>query len=137
MKEVAEEWTIKAENDFAVAHLAMRKEKDEPPIADAVCFHCQQCVEKYLKAFLVEHEIRFRPAHPLIPLLETGLLVDPEFEQLREDLIRLDGYAVEVRYPGVSVTPEMAENALAAASRVRAFIRTKLGLDEPPPSKGE
>ncbi len=137
MNEVAEEWTIKAENDFDVAHLAMRKEKDELPIADAVCFHCQQCVEKYLKAFLVEREIRFRPAHSLIPLLEASLLADPEFEQLREDLIRLDGYAVEVRYPGIIVTAEMAENALATASRVRAFIRTKLGLDQPPLSKGE
>jgi HEPN domain-containing protein len=31
------------------------------PVYDAICFHAQQCVEKYLKAWLQEANIAFRP----------------------------------------------------------------------------
>jgi len=126
MKEITAEWVRKAENDFDVAHLARARE--ESPITDAICFHSQQCAEKYVKAFLQENRIRFPYAHPLMPLLDLCLSVDTEFESLRQDLDRLDGYAVAARYPGITITLEMAEGALAAASRVRAFIRSKLGL---------
>ena len=47
MREITVEWVQKAENDLEVAQLA-RWHADEP-IADAVCFHAQQCAEKYLK----------------------------------------------------------------------------------------
>ena len=129
MQEITAEWVDKAESDFAVAHRAIRRYAAEPPIVDAVCFHSQQCVEKYLKAFLQENNIRFPRAHPLEPLLEMCLSLDEAFEQFREDVVQVDGYAVVIRYPGVKVTDEMAEAALAAATRVRAFIRVKLGLD--------
>jgi len=120
------EWVAKAENDFDVAHLARARETS--PITDAVCFHSQQCAEKYLKAFLQENRIRFPHAHPLIPLLDLCLAANAEFESLRQDLDRLDGYAVAARYPGILVTTEMAEAALSATTRVRSFIRAKLGL---------
>ncbi len=55
---------------------------------------------------------------------------------LRNIVVGLEGYAVAVRYPGANVTDEMAERALAAAVRVRAFIHAKLGLDQPLTSKG-
>ncbi|MBM3835281.1 MAG: HEPN domain-containing protein [Verrucomicrobia bacterium] len=42
MKPTAREWVRKAENDFKVAS------------PDAACFFFQQCIEKYLKACLVE-----------------------------------------------------------------------------------
>ena len=124
MKELTAEWVSKADNDFEVARLA--RYRADAPIADAICFHSQQCAEKYLKAFLQEHRIRFPYTHPLIPLLEMCLPLDPGFESLRVDLDRLDGYAVAARYPGVFVTLEMADEALEAASRVRDFIQTRL-----------
>jgi len=49
----------------------------------------------------------------------------------------LEGYEVAVRYPGVRVTSEMAERAIAAAGRVRAFTRIKLQLDNPSKLKKE
>lgn len=124
MKELTAEWVSKADNDFEVAQLA--RYRADVPIADAICFHSQQCAEKYLKAFLQEHRIRFPYIHPLIPLLEMCLPLDQGFESLRIDLDRLDGYAVAARYPGVFVTLEMADEALEAAGRVRDFIQTRL-----------
>jgi HEPN domain-containing protein len=127
MREITAEWVDKAENDFDVAQLA--RWRAEEPILDAVCFHCQQCVEKYLKAFLQEQRTRFPFAHALIPLLELCLTFDSEFELLRLDLDHLDGYAVAARYPGVEISLESTDDALAAAARVRSFIRRKLLLD--------
>jgi HEPN domain-containing protein len=127
MREITAEWVNKAENDFEVAQLA--RWRAEEPISDAICFHGQQCAEKYLKAFLQEQRLRFPFAHALMPLLELCLTFDSDFESLRPDLDHLDGYSVAARYPGVEISLELADDALASASRVRAFIRQKLLLD--------
>ncbi len=127
MKKITEEWVAKAETDYDLADLALKGR--EKPIADGVCFHSQQCVEKYLKGYLQEKEIRFSFIHPLDPLLQLCLTADAEFESIRTDLERLDFYAVRIRYPGVPAqTDEVAHKAFAATTRVRAFMRGKLGL---------
>lgn len=126
MREITEEWVHKAEHDFQAAHLAMHRA--EYPLTDIVCFHSQQCVEKYFKAFLQERRVRFPREHALNPLLDLCLPADPTFESLRADADRLEGYAVAIRYPGADAPFELAERALAAATRVRAFVRDKLGL---------
>jgi len=48
MKKITSEWINKAKKDLLVAQREMREEE---PVYDAVCFHSQQAVEKYLKAF--------------------------------------------------------------------------------------
>ena len=45
MKPTTREWVKKAENDFKVASQIVRRRKDL--VADAACFFCQQCVEKF------------------------------------------------------------------------------------------
>ena len=45
------EWIVKAEQDHLTAETMARKKKT--PVPDIVGFHSQQCVEKYLKAYLV------------------------------------------------------------------------------------
>jgi HEPN domain-containing protein len=52
MKPQTAEWVEKAEGDWNAARQLNRVRKD--PNYDGVCFHCQQCVEKYLKARLEE-----------------------------------------------------------------------------------
>ena len=48
--EVAQRWVDKAEHDCEAATRIMAVEGGCP--YDTVCFHCQQVVEKYLKALL-------------------------------------------------------------------------------------
>ena len=47
--ETVRAWIQKAESDLKVAKDQM---KEPNPATDAICFHSQQCAEKYLKAFL-------------------------------------------------------------------------------------
>ncbi len=124
MNEIAKEWVDKAESDFDAAELTLRG--GETPIIDAVCFHSQQCAEKYLKAYLQEHRVRFERRHDLIPLLELCLTIDKEFEILRESLQSLEQYGVLIRYPGLTVPVEMAEQAFEFTNYIREFLRNRL-----------
>jgi len=54
---VVREWVQKAENDLKNAVKTLKMGEGCP--TDTVCFHAQQCVEKYLKAFLVSRDIDF------------------------------------------------------------------------------
>ena len=56
MKPETEEWVAKADADLATAQ--REAAVDEAPDFDAVCFHAQQCAEKYLKAVMVESGMR-------------------------------------------------------------------------------
>ena len=126
MQKLTKEWVFKAEEDFESANLLMYS--GETPISDYVCFHCQQCAEKYLKAYLQEHQMKFERKHDLSPLLEACVAKDDAFEKLNDDIRELDRYAVMVRYPGIVLNEDTAKLALKQAKHVRSFIRKKLKI---------
>jgi len=126
MNELTSEWVDKAEEDFYSADLLLHA--GEVPLPSPACFHCQQCAEKYLKAYLQEHDVEFERKHDLMPLLKMCISLDTEFNTIKRDLGKLDKYAVIVRYPGVIVKADTAEEALNTAGRVRKFIRKKLRI---------
>ena len=100
----------------------------ETPEIDTACFHCQQCAEKYVKAFLVERDVDFPRHHDLVRLLTLCLTIDESFEMLRGNLRRLENCGVIIRYPGLTVPLEIAHEAFKNASSVRKFIRKKLKI---------
>jgi len=97
-------------------------------VHDGVCFHCQQCAEKYLKALLQELGIRVRRTHELLKLLGDLQLHHPSLRSLRRGLDFLTRFAVETRYPGDDATKRQAEAALRWAKRVRQAARLLLGI---------
>jgi HEPN domain-containing protein len=127
MKTETREWINKAEGDFGTACREMKVTRE--PNFDAACFHAQQCAEKYLKARLIEADIRFPKIHDLDALLDLVIPIEPSYEDLREDLQHLTDMAVEVRYPGVSADSDDASEAVSAARRIRALVRNSFGLE--------
>ncbi|SRR6266540_4490703 len=125
MNSATAEWVTKAEGDFATAGRELRART--APNYDAVCFHCQQCAEKYLKAFLQKNEQHIPKIHNLIELMLVCEEIDSSFEMLRSDLVTMERYSVGVRYPGEIAEKEDAQSAYAAAGIVRTFVRQKLG----------
>jgi len=126
MNPAVAEWVSKAEGDFVTAGRELRARK--APNYDAVCFHCQQCAEKYLKAVLQTNNKHVPKIHNLIELLALCLQIDSSFEMLRADLIVAERYSVRVRYPGISAEKDEAQSAYQAAKVVREFVRQKLGV---------
>ena len=126
MKPITLEWVDKAEGDYIVAQREARARKQ--PVYDAVCFHTQQCAEKYLKARLVEAEIAFSKTHNLLALLALVLPVEPTWRALQTHLSALNVYAVDYRYPGGLATKADAFDALKSCREVRRIIRQVFGL---------
>ena len=122
------EWIEKADEDFHVA-LSLRRVRLHPS-HNAVCFHAQQCVEKYLKAVLEKQGAVIRKIHALPVLLDQCVEAHPLLIAMRPDMVRLSVYAVEFRYPGESATVEDAKTAVAIMKKSRADLRRALGLDE-------
>ena len=126
MKPAVAEWVTKAEGDFLTAGRELRARKS--PNYDAVCFHAQQCAEKYLKAVLQENGKRIPKIHYLLELLSLVLKFDGSYEFLKADLEELEEYSVKFRYPGEFAEKDQAQSAYAATGTVRKFVRQKLGL---------
>src|ERR1044072_3495353 len=126
MKPSTAGWVEKAEGDWEIAQRAYRARKK--PIYDAACFHCQQCVEKYLKARLNEAGIAFAKMHDLLNLLSLALPVEPGWVALHAHLVALNPYAVLYRYPGYDATKANAKDAIKGCREVRRVIRTAFGL---------
>lgn len=81
------------------------------PNYEAVCFHAQQCAEKYLKARLQDAGIQFGKTHDLPALLDMLPPVEPAWGATLSDLQTLSTYAVAYRYPGDSAGEADATDA--------------------------
>ena len=108
--------------------MAIRRRKR--PLTGGACYHSQQCVEKYLKAFLTHQSHPFPHTHDLLALKDLCARADPFFVLDEDMLERLNAYAVGIRYPGEVATIEEAREAVAAMRTVRRFARSKLELTE-------
>jgi HEPN domain-containing protein len=60
-------WIKKAENDLKTA---IDELNTENPATDTICFHAQQCIEKYLKAYLIFHQKNFPKTHNISKIIE-------------------------------------------------------------------
>jgi HEPN domain-containing protein len=124
-EEFTREWVLKAELDFKTAdHLC----QSGPDYAGGVAFHSQQAAEKYLKAFLVWHQIEFQKTHDIEALLKLTRNVEGKLSEILQDAVVLTPYGVDYRYPGdyPEVTENDAERALHLAGRVREEVRSRL-----------
>lgn len=126
MKRLTREWIAKAEDDFAVALTLSRSRRARVP--DAICFHCQPCAEKYLKARLCEDGIPFPKSHDLVALLKLLASSYPLWAALGKAATNLNAYAVSTRYPGDQADPKEAKTARHDCKAIREEVRQSFGL---------
>ena len=102
----------------------------DPPILGDALFHCQQAVEKALKAYLTWHDEPFRKTHDLGELGSQCVALDPGLEELLRTAAPLTEYAWRFRYPGETAEPdrEQTDRALALAEGVVTAIGERLRL---------
>ena len=119
------EWIELAEEDYAIARLIQR---EQLAMRNGMCFHAQQCAEKYLKAWLQENNIPIQRTHNLGELLNLILPSIPAWHSWKVDLSRLSKHAVETRYVGQSPTAADVEHAMQTCEKVRQAVREQLKL---------
>lgn len=119
-------WILKAGNDLKSAFIILESDNNEKPF-DSICFHCQQAVEKYLKAYLVYLDVMFTKTHNIGQLIELGAGLDGE---LRNYLMAdtLTSYGVDIRYPDDFYIPteEDTRKAYDIALEIKDFVRKKM-----------
>ena len=113
-------WLFRANEDIAVIEKLF---ESEPELyASTICFHAQQAVEKFLKAFLVFHNIDFPKTHDLDYLLLECKKIDARNFDI--DLGSLTDFGVSIRYPDDFYLPDKDETAqyLGIALKVKKVI---------------
>lgn len=127
MKQLTAEWIAKAEGDFAIVERESRARRN--PSYDGICFHAQQCVEKYIKARICEAGSSVQKLHDLSALLDQVLPFEPMWEAYRRELSYLSDYAVNFRYPGETSDRKTALQARSFCRAFRKAARAALGVD--------
>ena len=114
-------WLARARDDVRAARVDL--DADPPLLADAA-FHCQQAVEKALKALLTLREQPFRKTHDIGELAMACLVHEPSLEGLLREAAPLTEYAWRFRYPGEVFEPDRDEvvAALDIATQVVAAV---------------
>lgn len=126
-KELVKEWIAKAEEDYWAAKYLSEKSKEK--LSTVICFHAQQCAEKYLKALCTKHDIEPPKIHSLETLLDILVLEIPELEEYRESLTNLTPYSVEYRYPGIVATTEDVAYCMKIIQGLRKVFRQILAKE--------
>ena len=119
------EWIERAEEDY---NSAKWLQQAPDPGHNSICFHAQQCIEKYLKAWLQEMNIPAPRTHDLGELLSLILPTLPAWSQWQPDFKRITEYAVDARYPGESATADDTQHAIRICDAVRQAVRSWLKL---------
>lgn len=114
------EWIDKADHDLGSAKLIFLH---IPEYFDTIAFHCQQAVEKYIKAILVYCEIDFQRSHNLIYLLDLLTKKLDITEDRYDKAILLNGFSVQIRYPDKTIylSHEELKTAIEIAQEFREF----------------
>ena len=122
-----EQWITKGDHDLGTAKITYLY---IPEYLDTVTFHCQQAVEKYLKAYLIFLSTPFKFTHDLIYLLDLISEKDSDFDRLYDMLSELQSYAVEVRYPNdtIYLSKEKVEKAIGIAKEIRDIVTQKVNV---------
>lgn len=120
-------WLKKAESDLATAILLIEGAERH---LDTGSYHCHQCAEKSLKAWLCAKGIPFPKTHELERLLDLCVSLDPAFETLRPGAEELTPLATEFRYPGDMFEPPIEEvlPALLNSRSIHLFVASRLEI---------
>jgi HEPN domain-containing protein len=113
------EWHRYAKDDLEAAQylLSMPKRKLE-----IICYHSQQCAEKSLKAILALHDLSIPHTHDLRILVNTLEHIS-SFDEIAEQLVYLQPFAVAVRYPyEIELVSGDEEVAVTAADAILKYI---------------
>jgi len=103
-KKFIKDWIAKANEDLLVIN---RLTERSIIATSAICFHCQQLVEKILKAYLIANGKEIKKTHNIEFLLSECADFDNEFDEINPK--NLSDFGVEVRYPGDMYLPSESE----------------------------
>lgn len=120
-KDLLKEWLEKADGDYTAAQ-SLYKCQRKKKVYYIIAFHCQQTIEKLLKALLIAHGIDFPKIHDLILLLALLKKKESFLAGLEPELEKLSPFSVGFRYPGEDITLSELKEVVRVAKMVRNIL---------------
>ena len=117
MNETVSGWIRKSKGDYGVANRELNEARE--PDYDAICFHSQQCIEKLMKAILINAGVIPARIHDLKILSDHISGVHEKWNWPDDELRFLTVCSVSFRYPGESAVLADAQKAFDICSTLR------------------
>jgi HEPN domain-containing protein len=124
--EYLQNWLYRAKEDIAVIDSLFIT--DPAFYSSTICFHAQQATEKFLKAFLVYHNVDFPRTHDVDFLLIECKKIDSKDFDI--DLGSLADFGVNIRYPDDFYIPDKEETILYRdiAHTIKKIVEKKINF---------
>lgn len=91
---------------------------------EAAGFYLQQSLEKFLKAFLLQHSWKLKKIHELHYLLSDAVRYDPALEVFRKLCESVSGYYIADRYPFLVHSELTCEDIQKHLEEAKKLIQT-------------
>ncbi len=123
------DWSLMADLDLKAARGSLNE--DVPNIA---CFLSHQAVEKVLKAYLLQRDLKVPKIHSLIELLDMVALDAIGLKAFSDQIVFLNQFYIPTRYPDALPgslpeglpSIEVAEKAIIYATEIVEFVKSLL-----------
>ena len=122
------DWLERANSDLESAEILKNKNGDNCNAA----FHCQQCIEKALKGFILYVSGKHTDGHNLTYLCRCAMRYDDRFFEWLDESAELNRYYIETRYPtdtGFDVSDKELEKIYRMARNMYIFIYRQIKED--------
>lgn len=113
-----EDWKKIARKDWERMKRNLR-DKD----AEVAGYFLQQSLEKYLKAFLLQHNWELKKIHALHDLLSDAVKHNPDLESFRGLCERVSGYYFAERYPRLVASKLTCRDVEKDMEEAKRFIK--------------
>ncbi len=122
------DWLYYAAIDLRAAKLLT----DDERCYNVISFHCQQCIEKGIKGYLLWKRTRLYDGHNLPWLCKQAMMEDEHFRDFLPFSSKLNHYYIESRYPAdflLSLDRETALELIAGTEEMLSFINSLVKFD--------
>lgn len=124
-QEAVRQWLARARADWETVKVLIGN-TDSP--RESIAFHCQQYVEKLLKAFLTMQGIEAPRTHDVRRLVQLAEPAAPELSGMVDSADLLTEHAVAMRYPDEwrEIDAEEVQSMVVAARQFAAVLLSKM-----------
>lgn len=115
------DWLEFASQDLLTARILL----EQDICLSSAAFHCQQCIEKALKAYVLFRKRMHVDGHNLTWLCRQAVKIDPSFRQWMDESAFLNRYYIETRYPSdhsLPLTTQRLQKVYSMAEDMYNFI---------------
>lgn len=126
------DWLDKAKVDLKAAELLLNTDET----LDMAAFHCQQCIEKALKGYLLYVTHINVDGHNLTYLCRQAIKSDQHFSKWLSDSTMLNRFYIETRYPAdipLELEKGNVQNVYGIAESLYNFICSEIKKELSPP----